>query len=224
MSTIAIIPAKGQSKGLPGKNKRLMHGKPLFLWSVEQALEANLDRVYVSTDDQEIEELAQKVGAMSLWRPSKLCQDNTSIETVVDYHIGLNFIAQKDDIVVILQSTSPCRTSKDINLSIRMLHVGPRFHGYDSVLSVCPSHRFLWGSAKPINYDFCKRPDRREMRQYVENGSIYACLCTLPFQRLYGRIGLYLMDYWSQFEIDSQEDWDLVEFAMIKKGLVNGNR
>ena len=134
--------------------------------------------------------------------------------------------------VVILQPTSPCRTSQDIRNAISLVTKG----GYNSCLSVVESHRFIWGVKRfpyltkalsqhlyceSLNYNWKHRPNRQDATQYMENGSIYVSQYQKGFKnRLSVPIGLYVMDYWSGFEIDTPEDWDLVEFAMKKKGLV----
>lgn len=222
MRVAAVIPAKGHSNGVPGKNKRLMHGKPLFMWSVEQALAANrIQTTYVSSDDEEILRLAQLHGAVPVFREAALCQDATPLEPVVEHALG----KPPPDVVVILQPTSPCRTSQEIDLAVPYVTRA----GYDSLLSVVPNYYFQWTKDgthhHSLDYDWRKRPNRQDISpKLVENGSIYVTRYIKGFtSRLYGNIRVYPMDYWSAFEIDTQEDWDLVEFAMIKKGLVNGH-
>ena len=145
MRVVAVIPAKGHSVGVPGKNKKPMLGKPLFLWSVEQALAVGL-QTYVSSDDPEILHLAERAGAIALTRPSNLCLDSTSTEAVVKDAVS-QMIAEPH-IIVLLQPTNPCRRAKDIKECLAMV---PK---YDSILSVVPSHRFLWMNSKSLNYDY----------------------------------------------------------------------
>ncbi len=85
---IAIIPARGGSKGIPRKNIKLLAGKPLIAWTIEAALRSKcLDRVFVSTEDEEIAKISKEWGAEIIKRPKKLSGDKTSMLPVVDHSI-----------------------------------------------------------------------------------------------------------------------------------------
>jgi CMP-N,N'-diacetyllegionaminic acid synthase len=120
---IAIIPARGGSKGLPGKNIKRLAGKPLIAWTIEQAKKSGwIDKLIVDTDDEKIAEIARKYGAeVPFLRPKELAQDKSSIYDVI-FHaldwfkkIGLDF-----DSVALLEPTSPLRKDDDIDNAVRL--------------------------------------------------------------------------------------------------------
>jgi CMP-N,N'-diacetyllegionaminic acid synthase len=226
LRALAIIPAKGQSSGLPDKNRKMLCGKMLFQWSVEQAEQAEMvDRIIVSSDAPDI---LYHAGKHAVQRPEHLAMPDTSTEAVIAHHLNLLSPDDMPDIVVLLQPTSPIRKAEDIDAAVRWI----KGNAYDSVLSVVPTHRFMWrklgAHGLSDNYDMAKRPRRQDFGgRFMETGSIYA-FKTAGFMvnqnRLFGRIGLIITDYWSAWEIDEQEDWDLVEFALNKKLAAAPNR
>lgn len=220
MTTIAIIPARGGSKGVPRKNVRLLAGKPLIAHSIEDAQESSLvDHVYVSTDDPEIATISVEYGAKIIERPAELANDTASSESALIH--GLQALEHQNinpNLLVFLQCTSPIRTGVEIDQAIAKLTAEQA----DSLVSVSPSHRFLWeevdGIAKSINYDYRHRPRRQDMNpQYVENGSIYVFkpwVIKENQNRLGGKIALYVMSEMAAVEIDSEEDFKMIEFLM----------
>ena len=220
MSLVAIIPARGGSKGLPGKNIITLADKPLIAHSIIHAKEAKLvDRVYVSTDDNEIAEISRDYGAEIIYRPDELAGDTASSESALIHAVEkIEANGVVIDLVVFLQCTSPIRTEKDIDNAIRKV----KTEGADSLLSVSPSHRFLWqeadGIAKSINYDYSHRPRRQDMQpQYVENGSIYIFKPWVLKElnnRLGGKIALFPMSEAANWEIDSFFDFQIAEFIV----------
>lgn len=132
---IAIIPARGGSKGLPGKNIRPINGKPLIAWSIEQALATDaIDNVVVSTDDQEIATVARQYGAeVPFFRPEELASDEATTFAAVDH--CLNFYRDEKglefDIVVLLEPTSPLREPDDLNNMLALF-----FDNYDNCHAV----------------------------------------------------------------------------------------
>lgn len=220
---LSLIPARGGSKGIPRKNLAMLAGKPLIAHTIEQAKAVrSLRRVLVSTEDEEIAEVSREYGAAVQERPEHLALDETPTEAVISYVLDTLPQEDKPDIVVLLQPTSPIRFSADIENAITLLEHG----GYDSLLSVVASHHFLWkevgGRAFAYNYNPLSRPRRQEMRQYAENGSIYM-FRTAGFMesncRLFGNIGLYVMDYWTQFEVDTPESLGLCAMIMNSRSV-----
>lgn len=216
-STIAIIPARGGSKGIPRKNVRIVAGKPLIAHSIEQALNsARVDSVWVSTDDDEIASVSAQCGAKIIRRPDNLASDTATSEAALRHAVDeVEAREGKVDLVVFLQCTSPIRAADDIDRAIATLEA----EGADTLLSVVASHRFLWkpaaGGAEAINYDPAKRPRRQDMTpQYVENGSIYLfppeILRSLN-NRLGGRIALHEMAEETAYEIDTEVDMVVIE-------------
>lgn len=117
---VVIIPARGGSKRLPGKNIKMMNGKPMIAYSIEAGRQSKyIDRIIVSTDDDEIADVSKEYGAEVLMRPSELAQDDTAsmpvFKHVHEHLLSENYVA---DTYVILQPTSPLRTVKDIDDAI----------------------------------------------------------------------------------------------------------
>lgn len=220
--TIAIIPARGGSKGIPCKNIKSLGEKPLIAHSILDALEAQqVDRIYVTTDDPEIAQVSTDYGASIIHRPAELANDTASSESALIHALteieksGIN-----PELIVFLQCTSPLRTGLDIDRAIEQM----RAENADSLLSLSPSHRFLWhkvdNEAQSINYDYRDRPRRQDLNpQYMENGSIYIFKPWVLKElnnRLGGKISLFVMDEDQSWEIDSLEDFEYIEFLMGK--------
>ncbi|MGK7957339.1 MAG: acylneuraminate cytidylyltransferase family protein, partial [Crocosphaera sp.] len=117
MTNIAIIPARGGSKGVPRKNVRLLAGKPLIAHSIEDAQESSfVDQVYVSTDNPEIATISVEYGAKIIERPAELANDTASSESALIH--GLQALEKQNinpDLLVFLQCTSPIRTGVEID-------------------------------------------------------------------------------------------------------------
>jgi len=215
---IGIIPARGGSKGVPRKNIRLLAGKPLIAHTIEHALRARqVNRTVVSTDDAETAEIARRYGAEVVKRPAKLATDTASSETAL-LHV-LSFLEQTEgyipSLVVFLQATSPLRQPDDIDNAIDALNAA----NADSLFSCCPSHGFYWrltdGKLASANYDYRHRPMRQDCPpEYIENGSIYVTKAEIlksNENRLGGRIAFYEMSLLDSFQIDTEDDFLLLE-------------
>lgn len=121
---IALITARGGSKGLPKKNIIPLNGKPLICWTIDAAIKSNcISSVYVSTDDNEIKEVSKKSGAECIDRPKELATDTSSSEEVVLHAIEyFKSIRLPVKTIVLLQPTSPLRTSHDIDEALEVFH------------------------------------------------------------------------------------------------------
>lgn len=208
---VAVIPARRGSKGIPGKNHRVIAGKPLVSWVITAALTSReVDAVVVSTDDPEIREIAKGLGALVHDRSAASATDNAPTEAVL-LEVLTAFPADR---YVLLQPTSPLTTSADIDAAVAAVAK----EGFDSLLSVAPQRRFVWewgaDGAVPVNYNPRARPRRQECEPLlVENGAIYVYSDDLlrdSGSRLGGRIGLHVMDADTYVEVDDPSDWDAV--------------
>jgi N-acylneuraminate cytidylyltransferase len=221
---IAVIPARGGSKGIPRKNLRLLAGKPLIVHTIEQSRQSIwVTETVVSTDDDEIAHISEAAGATVVRRPADISGDQASSESALIHaiHSLLHQGRPLPDLTVFLQCTSPVRRPDDIDEAVATLMQ----RGADSLLSVSPSHRFLWkeegGEVQSINYDFRTRPRRQDIApQYVENGSIYVFRTQALLDsgnRLSGKVALYPMDEEAAVDIDSMVDMKLAELILLER-------
>ena len=222
MKIVAILPARGGSKGIPDKNIRNIAGRPLIYWSIKQALACSLiDSVWVSSDSQRILDLSQEFGANGILRPPEISGDNASSEAAWMHGIReIERISETDiDVVVAMQVTSPIRETADLDNALSLFFE----KDYDSLLSVSRlEDHFRWrltnSGPESINYDFRNRQRRQNLEpSFLENGSFYifkAELLRLEKNRLGGKIGFFEMSKHKMFQIDSFEDLQLCEIIM----------
>lgn len=215
MNVVAIIPARGGSKGIPRKNLLPVAGKPLVAWSIEAARRARtVTRTLVSTDDDEIAGVARNHGAEVVMRPAEISGDTASSESALLHALDVlrGNGGPDPDVVVFLQATSPHRVPADIDGAVDLLVRG----NYDSVFGGCAEHfTGRWaldadGRASPLNFDPVRRPRRQERAlEYLENGSVYAfrpALLRATGSRMGGRIGIHPMPAERSHQIDGMED------------------
>lgn len=216
MSALAVIPVRGGSKGIPRKNLRDVGGKPLVVWTIEQALAASSElRVVVSTEDTEIAQVAQETGAEVIARPAELAQDTTATEPVVVHAMDvLSAQGYEPDYVMLLQATSPVRRPGTIDRALAQA----RDTAVDSLVGVVPQTPFLWWTARDghgptADFDVDHRPRRQELTadqmRYRETGSLYVTrpwLYRERMNRIGGQIGLFVMDEVEGVDIDGPLD------------------
>ena len=217
-TVVCVVPARGGSKGIPGKNLRLLDGVPLLAHTLRHARSsACAGRIVVSTDDAEIAAVARREGAEVIERPPELSTDDASSESAIAHAlVALAREGYRPDVVVFLQCTSPFRAPSDIDAAAQPVLDGEA----DSVLSVVPFHGLLWqrdadGVSQPVNFDPARRPRRQDMApRFVENGSIYVFTREL-FERtgvrLGGRIQFHVMQGAAALDIDSEQDLRIAE-------------
>jgi len=225
METVCIIPARGGSKGIIGKNMKLMAGRPLISWVISAALKArSIDRLFVSTDSKKIAQIAVSEGAEVIMRPSNLALDNSPSELALIH--ALNHLKTKQNydpnLLVFLQCTSPLTPSEDIDAAVK-LHQSEKV---DTVIAVIAAHPFIWrknnfGYLEAINHDPKKRPPRQEIdQQFLEIGAIYV-MKAQEFRkhgkRYAGKILPFEMQQENVSDIDNLSDFTEVEKRLKDK-------
>jgi N-acylneuraminate cytidylyltransferase len=223
--TLAVIAARGGSKGIPHKNLLDLCGKPLIAWTVEQARAARgVDVVAVSSDSDKILQAAEAAGAVGVRRPDDISGDLASSESA--WLHALNAIDERMgrfERIVALQATSPIREPDDIEKALATFDR----EQLDSLLSVCEvEDYFNWrigaSGPEPINYDFRNRRMRQQIeKRYLENGSFYVLIPSLLREqnnRLGGKIGFHVMERHKMFQIDRPEDVKLCAAIMRSYG------
>ena len=212
MEIIAIILARGGSKGIPKKNIIDFAGKPLIAWTIEQAISSALvSSVYVSSDCEEILSISDIYGAKTIHRPEEISGDSASSESALIHF--LDCLPKDPDLVVFLQPTSPLRKKDDIDNSIKKLIAD----NADSLLTLIETQEFIWeeseGDFSPVTYDLDNRIGHRHLKKlYYENGSIYIFkpeVIRKYMNRIGGVKSIYFMESWQRADIDSFEDYDL---------------
>ena len=219
MKVIAIIPARGGSKGIPRKNVRQLGGKPLITHTLLQAQQTQgLDRIIVSTDDPEIAAITEQLGVEVVWRPKEISGDTATSESALVHvldHLRDNE-SYEPELVVFLQATSPLRRGRDIQKALETL----ASEQADSLFSAGPVHGFVWRSVNesltPINYDPAQRQRRQDLAEKIweENGSIYIFkpwVLKEHNSRLGGKIAVYPMDKLDSLQEDEPNDLELIE-------------
>jgi CMP-N,N'-diacetyllegionaminic acid synthase len=223
--TLAVIAARGGSKGIPHKNLIDLCGKPLIAWTVLQARAARgVDVVAVSSDSDAILAAAEAAGAVGVRRPDDISGDLASSE--VAWLHALEHVDGKlgpFGRIVALQATSPIREASDIDHALDAFER----ERLDSLLSVCEvEDYFNWrvgeDGPEPINYDYHDRRMRQQIeKRYLENGSFYVFIPSLLREqknRLGGRIGMHVMERHKMFQIDRPEDIRLCAAIMSSYG------
>ena len=231
MEILGIIPARGGSKTIKRKNIKLLNGKPLLTYTCEAALRSKLiSRVVLSSEDDEIIEVAKKCGVdVPFKRPKYLAQDNSLAQDVV-LHL-LNKLKKKlsyvPDIIIYLQPTSPLRTSKDIDKALSLLIDNYQAKAIVSVMQV--PHNFIPECIYQMNsngrLDLYKNAKVKLLRQhkplyYARNAAIYAMKteCFVKHKSLILSDSIpYVMNYEHSIDIDSIYDFILVNQLLKKK-------
>lgn len=221
MKKVAIIPLRKGSKGIPGKNKKKMLGRPLFSWVLSAAIFSDLDEVYVFTDEVEIISFLSKEYHWTSKVKGLLRNDENANDTASTESAMLEFaekIHHDFDVLCLLQATSPLTTSQDINNALSQINV----EGKTSALSVVKTHRFTWNAdGTPQNYDVFNRPRRQDFAGLLmENGAVYVTTKDAFLKsknRVSETIGLVEMPEETLMEIDSLSDWTIIESLLAER-------
>jgi CMP-N,N'-diacetyllegionaminic acid synthase len=220
MEVVALIPARGGSKQIPRKNLAPLGGKPLLAWTITAALKSEaVTRLVVSTDDDEIAQVARRLGADVLARPRELAADETPMREVIDHVLRE---LEDCDVLVLLQPTSPLRRAEHIDDAVELLLQS----GADSVVSVVEvPHRFTPGSLMalydgrlvPLGESAVRRQDKEPV--FARNGP--AVLVLRPERigpNLYGGdCRPYVMRPEDSVDVDEPFDLELAEFLLARR-------
>jgi N-acylneuraminate cytidylyltransferase len=212
MGVVAIIPARGGSKGVPGKNLRRVGGRSLVARAVDAALAASsIDRVLVSTDDAAIAAEAFAAGADVLDRPSGIAGDTATSEAAVLHALGS--LTLRPEVTVFVQATSPFIDPTDLDAAVSRVLAGAE----DVVFAATRTHAFLWrpdpDGASGVNHDPSFRPRRQDRdAQFQETGAFYV-MRTAGFLaagfRFFGRVGIAEVDPARALEIDTERELEV---------------
>ena len=218
---LAIIPARGGSKRLPRKNVLDLCGKPLIAYTIEAALKSKyIDKVIVSSDDEEILNISSNFGADIIKRPIDLANDTATTFDAIKHTIEN---VEKYDYIVLLQPTSPLRNEKHIDEAIELLEKKKA----DAIVSVCEmEHSPLWSNTLPKDgsmSNFLKDEILNKRSQdldkfYRLNGAIYICKTEKLIENksffLKDNIFAYIMNRENSIDIDEEIDFKISEVLM----------
>ncbi|WP_202909518.1 cytidylyltransferase domain-containing protein [Alkalilacustris brevis] len=227
MRLVALVPLRAGSKGLPGKNTRLLAGKPLYCHAVDQALAAGADEVVLSTDIAEL--LAADHGARvrAVRRPAELAGDAVPMDPVIAHVLRAHLAGPAR--VVLLQATSPLRLPEDILAAIDQHAAG----GHDLVMSVCPADSGVlkWGFVEGGRFRALVRPEHPFMNRQAlppvwrPNGAVY--VFDADWFRASGTlatasVGAVEMPPERSADIDTQADFEQVARLLAARGREKG--
>lgn len=221
---LAIIPARGGSKRLPRKNILDLCGKPLISWSIEAGLKSKyIDKVIVTSDDDEILSISKEYGAEIIRRPDELSSDTATTFDAIKHTIDN---MKRYDYIILLQATSPLRNEKHIDESIELLET----KNADAVVSVCEmDHSPLWSNTLPQDgnmNNFLRDEILNKRSQDIEkyfklNGAIYICKTEKFLQNkgffLKDNIFAYRMDRKNSIDIDEEMDFNVAKILLKSK-------
>lgn len=226
---LGLVPARGGSKGVPGKNTRLLAGRPLVDYTARAARESGvLDRVVLSTDSEEIAACGRQAGLeVPFLRPAALARDDTPMLPVVEHALDeLRRGGFDPEIVVLLQPTSPLRMPRHIRAAVEQL----RQTGADSIVSVVavPAHlspdyvvRLEDGRLRPFLPDGARITRRQDARPaYVRDGTVYAFRAATVRRcgSIYGDdCRPLVLDASESLSIDTAADWAAAERALASR-------
>ena len=223
MNILAVIPARGGSKGIPKKNIRLMRGEPLISYAIKNSLNSKfaIDTV-VTTDDDEIAQIARHYNANIVMRDKNLAEDSVTLDPVI-YDATVKMEKQKDkfyDIVITLQPTSPLLSQNTLDSAIKYFIE----NDYDTIISAVNKPHLSWGEKDSKIIPMYKtRLNRQQLpKNYLETGAFLITKRNVMTEktRIGNNVSVYEMLEEESTDIDSKEDWMLCESLLNKKKIV----
>lgn len=228
MKILGVIPARGGSKGVPRKNIKNLGNIPLIGHTIKAALESNVYKLVVSTEDAEIAEISLKLGAnVPFKRPIQFAQDNSrSIDVAINALLETEKIYNEQyDAIIMLQPTTPFRNKNDINNSIDILINNS---DADSVISVVnveghhPARMKYINNNILIDPDFCEKHENQNRQEllpmYIRNGAIYLTKRNILLQNSFKghKSCAYIMPLERSINIDNQNDFEYAKWLLQK--------
>lgn len=219
---LAIIPARGGSKRLPKKNILDLKGIPLIAHTIKAGIKSKyIDKVIVSSDDDEILDISQNYGSLTLKRPGKLASDTASTFEAIKHTI--ENMDNYYDYIILLQATSPLRNEGHIDEAIELLES----KNADAIVSVCEmEHSPLWSNILPENGsmksflrdEILNKRSQDLEKHYRINGAIYICKTDKLLEKksffLKEKIFAYKMDKESSIDIDEKSDFKIAKVLL----------
>ena len=223
MQILAVIPARGGSKGIPKKNIRLMNGKPLISYSINNAKDSRyITDVFVTTDSNEIAEVAEEYGAEVIKRDESLSSDLVTLDPVVFHarNCAEKIKNKQYDVVITLQPTSPLLKTETLDNAIEYFIN----RNYDTVISVINKPHLSWGiQENKIIPLYKERKNRQELPpQYFETGAflIAKANCVKNNTRIGENVSVFEVAENESIDIDDKDDWLLTENLMNRKKII----
>jgi len=223
LKIVAIIPARGGSKGIPRKNVRFIGGQPLIVHSIQNALKSQyVTDVVVTTDDDEIAHISEMAGAKTIRREDKLAGDKVTLDPVINHAVDEleRYEKVKYDYVITMQPTSPLLSSKSLDSAIeKTLNTD-----YDTVISVVDNRHLTWtkeGDAFFPNYE--ERKNRQELTpNFMETGGfVISKRENISDNNRFGnKIDLYELPVREAVDIDTEMDWWVAEKLLSRKRVI----
>lgn len=223
MNILAIIPARAGSKGIPKKNVRMLVGKPLICYSVENAVASKyITHVAVTTDDEEVKTLATKYGVYVIDRPAELCKDDVTLDAVI-YHAYEEMKERtkcKYDYVITLQPTSPLLTTPVLDQAIEK-HIHSEV---DTTISGVNDSHLAWGEKECEFYPlYEKRVNRQYLPKHLKETGAFVITNSIyvkPDKRFGTKINIFETPESQSIDIDTWNDWVLAEAHLKRKNIL----
>jgi len=224
---LALIPARGGSKGIPRKNIKLILGKPLIAYTIEAANKSKyIDKLVVSTEDEEIANVTMKLGVQVIKRPAEFASDSSPMNPVMQHAVEWLEKTEnyKPDLLLLLHVTSPLREAKHIDEALEKYFQGD----YDSMMSTIflPVHRY---EIDENDYLVPTQPRRNRQQRtptIIEDGAIYISEINLIKQgKIVGdKLGYYKIEQAAAVDINEPIDFVIAEQLIISKGTENNKK
>lgn len=216
MKTIAFIPVRKDSKGIPGKNLRKLGNKPLVCWILDTLLVSNIaDSIWVATDWDEMETLIHERynHKVEVFRRSKESATDTAPSILVVTEFLASHFFNDTDQLILLQATSPFTSIKEL----KELKFAIQNEKYDSYVACCRMKNFRWSEdGKPLDYSFASKPRRQDYDGVlIESGAYYSSSVggIQKYQQLLsGTIRVMEISLAGMIDIDELEDWEVAEY------------